>query len=859
MKTDTVLDTPLMKQYQSVKVLYPHAIVFFRLGDFYEMFNEDARVASAELGLTLTARQSVPMCGVPYHSASGYISRLLKAGHKIAICEQQPDESEPGARTKLFKREVVRLITPGTLIEDELLESSSSNYLVCAEVDIVGWGLACLEVSTGEFWATQKMGDPDLKLFSSLLARISPSEILAERKSAAELEARGLKGEKTVLTVSSVPSPELVAPENWKSREMWANKQLALKAALRALAYVGDNEPRLRDALQPVYREPFTAMQLDENAVRTLELVESSSGGGRKYSLWGVLNHTATPMGARLLREWILQPLTELTEIHGRQNCVAELVDNQPAREALGSALREISDVERAMSRVAASGASPRDMGGIRRSLLSLDAIRKWFENGGSSVAPDLWTRFEGESARLYSLRELLGRALCDNLPQRLSDGGVMREGFSAELDEIRSLTKNSRSRLGEIEARERQATQIPSLKVGYNSVFGYYLEVTRTHAAKVPYNYVRKQTLSNAERYITEELKELENKILGAQDRILRLESQLFEELRKSLMGNVDALRTFARTAAELDVYCSLAIAAKRGNYVRPEVNLEREIAIDSGRHPAVEANLPPGAFVPNNLSVGGEGTQILIITGPNMSGKSIYLRQNALIVIMAQMGGFVPAAGARIGIVDRIMTRIGAHDALSRGESTFMVEMRETAAILKAATPRSLVLLDEVGRGTSTFDGISIAWAVVEYLRNPKGGPHVIFATHYFELTELEEKYPGVKNFNVEVREWTNSSGKTELLFLHKIADGPADKSYGIHVAELAGLPAPCIIRARKLLEELEKKTGPAYNEQGGQATLPLFGASPVIEELKACDPEKLTPLDALHAIVEWKKRLS
>ena len=858
MTTDTVLDTPLMKQYQAIKASYPHAIVFFRLGDFYEMFNEDARVASAALGLTLTARQSVPMCGIPYHAASGYISRLLKAGHKIAVCEQQPDDTAQG-RAKLFKREVVRLITPGTLIEDELLESTSANHLVCVELDIIGWGLACLEISTGEFWVTQKMGDPDLKLLSSVLARTMPSEILAERKTASELEARHLKGEKTALTVSTAPSPELVVPANWPEREMWANKQLALKAALRALRYVGDNEPRLRDTLLPAYREPATAMQLDESAVRTLELVESSSGGGRKYSLWGVLNHTATPMGARLLREWILQPLVDLQEIHGRQNCVAELADNSSSREALGKALADITDVERAMSRIAASGASPRDLGGIRRSLGSLDGVKKWFTDGGASIAPDLWTNFEGDCARLYAVRELLSHALCDNPPQKLSDGGVIRDGFSAELDEIRALTKNSRSRLGEIEARERAATQISSLKVGYNSVFGYYLEVTKANIEKVPYNYIRKQTLANAERYITEELKELEGKILGAQDRILRLEAQLFDELRKRLLENIGALRTFARTAAQLDVYCSLAIAAQRGNYTRPEINLDRELFIDAGRHPAAEANLPAGTFVPNNLSVGGEGPQVLIITGPNMSGKSVYLRQNALIVIMAQLGSFVPASSARVGIVDRIMTRIGAHDALSRGESTFMVEMRETAAILKAATPRSLVLLDEVGRGTSTFDGISIAWAVVEYLRNPQGGPKVLFATHYFELTELEDKYPGIKNFNVEVREWTNSSGKTELLFLHKIAEGPADKSYGIHVAELAGLPAPCIMRARKLLEELEKKTGPAYSEQGEQPTLPLFGASPVIEELRACDPDKLTPLEALHAIVEWKKRLS
>ena len=857
MASETALDTPLMKQYQAIKAAYPHAIVFFRLGDFYEMFNEDAKTASPVLGLMLTARQGVPMCGIPYHSSAAYIAKLLKAGHKIAVSEQISDGAE-GGKSKLFRREVVRLITPGTLIEDELLESAASNHLVCVETDIVGWGLACVEVSTGAFWATQKIGDADLRLLASLLARLAPSEILAERRTAAEMETRGLKNGRAVLTVLNAPPPELSAPQNWPARDSWGNRPLALKAALKALRYIGENEPRLKDTLFPVYREPAAAMQLDENAVRTLELAESASGGGRKYSLWGVLNHTVTPMGARLLREWILQPLIDLPEIKNRQNCVSELCDNAAGRRELETTLREISDVERALSRVAAAGASPRDLGGLCKSLHSLEGLKKWFDGGGAAVAAELCAGFESARASLCGLRSTLRSALADSPPHKLSDGGVIRDGYNAGLDELRALRRDSRHRLGEIEAAERGRTGIPSLKVGYNSVFGYYIEVTKTHLAKVPFNYVRKQTLAGAERYITEELKELEAKILGAQDNILKLELRLFDELRRLLLENTAHLRVFARTAAELDVYNSLAQAALRGGYVRPEVDLSRDLVIEAGRHPVVEANLPPGAFVPNDLNVNGTDPQIMIITGPNMSGKSVYLRQNALIAIMAQMGSYVPAASARVGLVDRIMTRIGAHDALSRGESTFMVEMKETAAILNSVTPRSLVLLDEVGRGTSTFDGISIAWAVVEYLRNPKGGPKVMFATHYFELTGLEDKYPGVKNFNVDVREWTNSSGKTELLFLHKIAAGPADKSYGIHVAGLAGLPASCIMRARKILEELESKTGPADGGGDAQPALPLFGGSPVLDEIRACEPEKLAPLEALHAIIEWKKRL-
>jgi len=842
-----------MKQYQAIKASYPHAIVFFRLGDFYEMFNDDARTASAALGLTLTARQNVPMCGIPYHSSPSYIAKLLKAGHKIAVCEQVSGDSADG-RSKLFKREVVRLITPGTVIEDELLEASSSNYLACVEADVIGWGLACVEVSTGEFWAAQKIGDSDFKALVSVLARISPSEIAAERKTAAALEA--VKGG-AALTILPPYSGDTAAPQNWPSREIWANRQLALKAALRAARYVSENEPRLKDALVPSLREPASCLQMDESAVRTLELVESSSGGGRKHSLFGVLNHAATPMGARLLREWILQPLIDLPSIQARQNCVSEFCENAQSRQQLEQMLREMCDIERAISRVAAAGASPRDMGGLRRSLHSLDGFKAWFDKGGAAVAPRLWTRFEAAYPPLCEMRALLDQSLSDNPPQRVSDGGAIRDGYNAELDEARGFKKNARASLAGIEKRERERTQINTLKVGYNSVFGYYIEITKANVSRAPFDYVRKQTLVNAERFITEELKTLESKILGAEDRIAKLEKHLFDQLRAALAERISDFRSFARAAAEIDVYISLAKAARRGGWRRPEVDLSRDLEICDGRHPVVEAALPAGSFVPNSISIGDKEPQIMIITGPNMSGKSVYLRQNALIAVMAQMGGFVPAASARVGLVDRIMTRIGAHDALNRGESTFMVEMRETAVILKTATDRSLVLLDEVGRGTSTFDGISIAWAVVEGLRNPKGGPKTLFATHYFELTALEEKYPGIKNFNVDVREFANSSGKTEIVFLHKIAPGPADKSYGIHVAELAGLPPSCIMRARKMLEELESKAGVVSS---GPPQLPMFEAeNPVLGEIRSCEPEKLTPLEALHVIAEWKKRLS
>jgi len=839
-----------MRQYQAVKSKYPHSMVFFRLGDFYEMFNEDAKKASAVLGLALTARHGVPMCGVPYHSSSSYIARLLKAGHKVAICEQIAEDGKG-----LFKREVVRLITPGTVVEDELLDARSSNHLVALEVDIVGWGLAAVDISTGEFWGTQKIGDNSFRMLAAMLSRINPAEVLVSPKGAE------LLGENFDMPSGSSITPwdaqvELSVPQGWPGAEIWRNRQLALKAALKASKYVGENTPNLKDLLSPVYREPVTSMQLDENAVRTLELV-SSQFGGREQTLWGVLDNTVTPMGSRLLREWVLSPLLELTDIKARLNAVSELYDNAQGRSSLAEILSGIADVDRSLSRIAARTASPRDAAALRKSLEAAAPLRQWIE-GEAAVLPRLRTRFEDAQAAIHEAGALLARAIADNPPARLSDGGVIRDGFHPELDELRGLKRNSREKLAELEERERQATQISSLKVSYNSVFGYYIEVTKSNIAKVPPGYVRKQTLANSERFITQELKEMESKILGAEDRIARIESHLFEEVRQSLLGYLSALRVFARTAAELDAYYSLAEAAIKGGYVRPEVDLSHDLHVEGGRHPVAERNLPAGQFVPNGLRVSSTDPQIMVITGPNMSGKSVYLKQNALIAVMAQMGSFVPAQSVRMGVIDRIMTRMGAHDALARNESTFMVEMREASAILSTATPRSLVLLDEIGRGTSTFDGVSIAWAMLEYLYRKEGGPKVLFATHYFELTELEDKYKGIRNFNVEVREWQNKAGKTELVFLHKIGEGPADKSYGIHVAELAGLPPTCVLRARAILKNLEERTDPTSGRTEQPPLLPIFGADQIIEELKLCSPEKMTPLEALNAITEWKKRL-
>jgi len=601
-------------------------------------------------------------------------------------------------------------------------------------------------------------------------------------------------------------------------------------------------------------------MQLDESAIKTLELVNSEYGEEAK-TLWGVLDATKTSMGSRMLKKWILEPLTELHDINIRAQFTAFLTQNREARESLSEILSQIPDIERVLGRVINGSATPRDAAAVRKALGQMARLKlllssaRFFE-----CVPELAGRVETVSPALGGLREILDRAVTEAPPARLSDGGVIRESYSSELDELRGLRKNSQKVLTDIEAAEREKTQIPSLKVGYNSVFGYYLEVTRTHLPKVPHYYTRKQTLVNAERFITEELKVMESRILGAEERMLKLETHLFGEIRDLLLRNLKELRVFALAAAELDVFYALAESALKYDFTRPVMSAGSELVIEEGRHPVAERYLPAGSFVPNDLNIGDRDPQIIILTGPNMSGKSVYLRQSALIVIMAQMGGFVPARAAAIGVVDRIMTRIGAQDRLSRGESTFMVEMRETASILSLATPRSLILLDEVGRGTSTFDGISIAWAVVEYLHKVSGGPKVLFATHYFELTELAEKFSGIKNFNVSVKEWTSSVGKTEVVFLHKISPGPADKSYGIHVAQLAGLPDASIKRAKEILRVLETKGN--IEVEGGEENmapmLPIFSEHPVLDEIKMCEPDNLSPLQALNTIIGWKKRL-
>jgi DNA mismatch repair protein MutS len=851
-------ETPVMQQYQSLKKAYPQAILFFRLGDFYEMFFDDAKTASALLGLTLTARQSVPMCGVPHHSASNYISRLLAAGHKVAICEQIAPDGD-AKKAKLFRREVVRLITPGTVVEDELLQPRASHYLVALDIDIVGWGLSSFDASTGDFLATQNLNDPDLYQLLSLVSKTAPAEIIADARTIKEINRRSLDFGSVVLTeYSGAPLP--AAAPAWAAQAVWQNHKLAMKTALQATSYVRETQPGLKDVFSPAYYEPANRLQMDESAIKTLELVDSPDGDDSK-TLWGVLDLCKTSMGSRLMRRWILEPLSDIREIQSRQAFTAFLAENREAREQLGEIMSQVPDIERLLGRIINLSASPRDLAAVRKALGQLPRLKLLLSSAGFfECAPELASRLDGASSALHALRAELEKALAETPPARLSDGGVIREGYNKELDELRGVRRDSQKLLADIELREKEKTQISTLKVGYNSVFGYYIEVSKAQTPKVPHYFVRKQTLVNAERYITEELKALESKILSAEELTSKLETHLFTELRAKVRLALGEIKTFASGAAELDVFYALAEGAVRYEFARPRVTSGDELKIEEGRHPAVELFLPAGTFVPNDLDLGGAEARVIILTGPNMSGKSVYLKQAAVVVIMAQMGGFVPARAAEIGIVDRIMTRIGARDRMARGESTFMVEMRETSAIMRLATAKSLILLDEVGRGTSTFDGISIAWAVVEYLYKPASGPKVLFATHYFELAELPEKFSGIKNCNISVKEWTNSSGKTEVVFLHKIAAGPADKSYGIHVAQLAGLPDSAIQRAREILRTLETKGEIRVDSSEGDSTplLPIFSSHPVLDEMTMCDTDNMTPLQALATISDWKRRL-
>jgi DNA mismatch repair protein MutS len=854
----------MMQQYRELKKRYPDYLLLFRLGDFYELFFEDAHEGAALLQITLTSRQkgegAIPMAGIPHHAADGYIARLIRAGRKVAVCEQM---EAPGKGKKIVRREVVRVITPGTLTDTQYLDGAANNFLLALHraggSGTRALGAALVDVSTGEFWVGESAGDGEALLETALLRR--PAESLlardAEPTLASRLGALGLPmttGEPTWFALRQARE-RLAAHFRVTSLDGLGvgDMSVGIQAAGAALAYLLETQGESLGHLTRLQRlAPGDALMLDPTAVATLELFERAQDRNVRGSLLSMLDRTATPMGARTLRQWLLRPLLDITEIGRRQDAVAALMAEPARRASLRQELRGIGDLERLSSRAALGVAHARDLTGLRSFLGRLAALR----DALAGLPSPLLATLGEDITSLPALHKLLEDALEDEPPPTLREGGLIRETWSAELGEIRRGARDAREWIASLEGRERQRTGIPSLRVRFNRVFGYGIEVSHAQAAKVPPEYIRRQTLTGAERYVTTELKEYESRVLGAEERMIKLELELFMEIRAAVAAEAPALLRTARAVGALDALVALADVAHERGHVRPEIDGGRVLDIVEGRHPVLEVG-GDRPFTPNDLRLDPDAEQVIILTGPNMSGKSVFMRQAALLVILAQMGACVPARSARIGVIDRILTRVGAQDNLARGQSTFLVEMVETASILHHATERSLILLDEVGRGTSTFDGLAIAWAVTEELHERGRGAKVLFATHYHELTALAGTLPRVRNYHVAVKEWND-----EIIFLHKVRPGGTDRSYGIQVARLAGLPPAVITRARAILSELESARPSAAAEPPAEATaqLGLFPSAPdpLLKELAALDVGSVTPLRALNLLAEWQQRL-
>jgi DNA mismatch repair protein MutS len=804
--------TPMMKQYHEVKRRFPGKLVFFRLGDFYEMFYEDAVLASRELEITLTSRHKdkagspIPMCGVPYHSVDGYIARLMKKGHKIAICEQVED---PRTTKKLVRREVTRILTPGTVVEEMLLEPKDHNYLGCLYSTDQGTGLAFMDLSTADFMATQFFGEDTWLKTIDELTRFSPKELVLPEQGSRDMRQKILRdwSEEWV----SSPIDDWAFNADYAQRLLMehfnlasldglgaSDQSLSVCAAGALIHYLRDSQlASLGKVATLRFFEPSDFMKLDASTIANLELIRTLDGSP-KGSLLSFLDQTRTGMGARLLKSWLLLPLLDLQELDRRQSVVQALIVNVQPHGRLRDKLAEIHDLERLISRVLVGVAGPRELLALRDSQRIVPSIRFLLQELSAPRVCEIREQLDD----LQDVVALIETSLSDDPPASANDPGIIRAGYSPELDELRAIRHSGKGFIAAMEARERQKTGISSLKVKFNQVFGYFIEVTNANQHLVPANYMRKQTLVNCERFVTEELQQYEEKVLGAEERIAVLEKELYVQVRKSVAIQGLRVQATARLLGELDAYASLAEVALKNDYVRPVITDGDEIYIRQGRHPVVELQSQP--FIPNDLYLNATTDQLTILTGPNMGGKSTYLRQTALIVILAQMGSFVPAKEARLGCVDRIYTRVGASDNLARGRSTFMVEMIETANILNTATNRSLILLDEVGRGTATFDGLSLAWAIAEYLvQNPVPKAKTLFATHYHELTKMSEVHSGVKNYCMAIQE----VGK-EIVFLRRVTPGVADKSYGIEVARLAGMPREVLHRANEILERLERK---------------------------------------------------
>ncbi len=857
--------TPMQRQYQEIKARNDDCILMFRLGDFYEMFNDDAVLAARELDLTLTSRdrskpkeEQTPMCGVPYHSVDSYIARLVQKGYKVAVCEQMED---PATAKGLVERDITRIVTPGTVTESCMLEERKNNYMACLYGAGGKFGVAFCDLSTGAFYATTCR---DARNVASELGRFSPSEVLRWGQGVEEeeisdalfrrlsccvdegkpeqfdLEAAGvlLEGHfgKTLDALGLGSFPEAVTASGTLLQTLLTLQKNDL-AHIRELQYYTSGK----------------FMELDLDARRNLELTETMRAKEKKGTLLWVLDKTHTAMGGRMLRSWLEKPLLDPGEITRRQGAVEALVENPIARGELEEALKDVTDLERVMTRIVTGTVNCRDLLGLARGMRALPQVKQLL----SGLQSPLLQKLSAAIDPLTDCADKIENTIVEDPPLTVREGGIIRRGANADADRLRDIMEGGSGTIAAIESSEREKTGIRTLKVGFNRVFGYYIEVSKSFMNQVPPEYIRKQTLANCERYITQELKELETQVLTAKDRLTALEYGIFTALRDELAGQASRVQESAAAVAAADTLCSLACVAVQRGYCRPEITLGPEISITDGRHPVVEAMLKDSLFVPNDTCLGGKDNQVAILTGPNMAGKSTYMRQVALIVLMAQMGSFVPARAAKIGLVDRVFTRIGASDDLASGQSTFMVEMSEVASILKYATSRSLLILDEIGRGTSTYDGMSIARAVLEFAANPKRlGAKTLFATHYHELSTMESKLPNVKNYNIAVKKRGD-----QMIFLRKIVPGATDDSYGIEVAKLAGLPNSVIARAREILQELEtqapQRPAPAVQQEDQVSLLDLSGGQ-VVDALKAIQVETLTPIEAMNQLYKLRKML-
>ncbi len=872
-------DTPMMKQYFSIKNEHPEAILFFRMGDFYETFSDDAVITARVLGITLTSRgrekgADIPLAGIPYHALDTYLHKMVKAGYTVAICEQMED---PKKAKGIVKRGVVRIVSPGTVVEDSMLSGSSNNFLASVSMgkvkgkgkgkDNESFGLALVDISTGEFLTTQ-IEDEDV--LRNELIRFQPSEIISDPDTGTLLQR--LVGDDIAIPLTGVDAyfydldnaqDKLLKLFKVKSLAGYgcASQSLAISAAGAVIAYLeGMQMAALGQigTLRTYSNKDF--MVLDATTLRNLELFNNIRDRSEKFTLIELLDRTKTPMGSRKIRQWLAQPLQNIGQINERLDSVEWLTDNRLTRIELRDYFDEIRDMERLVARAVHGSANARDMHALKNSLQTIPRIQALF-NG--VIVPSQMQHSIDTINPLDDLTDMLEKAIVDKPPLGLKDGGIIKDGFNADLDELKELASSGKKWVADLEAKERERTGIKSLKIKYNKVFGYFLEVTVRYADKVPENYIRKQTLSNAERFITPELKEKEAQILSANDRLVALEYDTFCDVRNWVAENSASLQSTARALGKLDVFSSLADISELYRYSRPKMVKGNTLSIIEGRHPVVERMLPE-RFISNDTKLDDKKNRLMILTGPNMAGKSTYMRQVALITLMAHIGSFVPARSANIGIVDRIFTRVGAYDDLTHGQSTFMVEMTEVANILNSATKKSLIILDEIGRGTSTFDGLSIAWAVAEYIESKRVAAKAIFATHYHHLTELEELLGGVVNYNIAVKE-----DKDDIIFLRKVIPGSTNRSYGIQVGKLAGLPIEVVERAKEILKRIEAEAVMELEDGGAKrgkrrqyTQLVLYDQpendNPAVKELKELDPDHMTPMEALHKLQELKKKV-